>query len=257
MASFVLFHAASAQVSFKKTHLLTVERSKQSLVAVNLLVYDDKLVLTDHKTGADRLTVPFAGLQSMSYEMAKRHRVAEGAALMGLSMGAGAVLMFTKTKSHWIAIEYREADHKQTAVIQLHKDEYGPAIAALESKARQKIEILTEKESRVNPTIQSENLEETVTYPLDRVRPAVKTAMERYGCTIASEKADRVECKRGRSYNEATGGGGEKITARLNSEGTSTRIRIETGKGVVGRLGKKNWSTPIFNEMKKQLDAKA
>jgi hypothetical protein len=45
----------------------------------------------------------------------------------------------------------------------------------------------------------------------------------------------------------------EKVTVQLSPESGGTRVKIETGKGFVGRMGKKNWSTPIFKEALKAL----
>ena len=36
---------------------------------------------------------------------------------------------------------------------------------------------------------------------------------------------------------------------QLTDKGAETTVQIKTGKGFVGRLGKKNWSTPIFDDM--------
>jgi len=49
------------------------------------------------------------------------------------------------------------------------------------------------------------------------------------------------------------GSGGEKVKVKLSAKGSETRVKISTGKGFVGRVGKKNWSTPIFDEMMRIL----
>jgi hypothetical protein len=49
------------------------------------------------------------------------------------------------------------------------------------------------------------------------------------------------------------GSGGEKVTVRVSPNRNDTRVQINTGKGLLGRLGKKNWSTPVFNELLKNL----
>jgi hypothetical protein len=76
------------------------------------------------------------------------------------------------------------------------------------------------------------------------------------GCNV-TKAMDQVECKRpwakGRKDTERTGSGGEKVTAKLRTEGEQTRVRIETEKGFVGRMVKKNWSTPIYQETLKSL----
>jgi hypothetical protein len=39
----------------------------------------------------------------------------------------------------------------------------------------------------------------------------------------------------------------------LEAQGSKTRVQIKTGKGFYGRLGKKDWSIPIYQLMIKNL----
>ena len=59
---------------------------------------------------------------------------------------------------------------------------------------------------------------------------------------------------RGRKFGVVKGSGGEKVTVSLSNDGDGTLVLIKTGKGLMGRLVKKNWSTPIFNEIVKMLE---
>ena len=86
-----------------------------------------------------------------------------------------------------------------------------------------------------------------------KVLDAVKLAISTYGCDVKKEKPDYLECTRDRHVGAFVGSGGEKVTVQLSAKGSETRVEIKTGKGFVGRLGKKNWSTPIFDEMMKTL----
>ena len=80
--------------------------------------------------------------------------------------------------------------------------------------------------------------------------------MESVGCKVTEANANRIECKRARLYSqEVSDTGGEKVTCVLEAQGDQTRVRISTGKGFYGRLGKKNWSSPIYQEMLKVLQA--
>ena len=100
-----------------------------------------------------------------------------------------------------------------------------------------------------DPSKGSKDVDRTVSYPMAQVLEAAKQAVATYGCDIKKETADYVECTRDRHIGAFVGSGGEKITVRLNTQGTETRVVIKTGKGFVGRLGKKNWSTPVFEDM--------
>ena len=99
----------------------------------------------------------------------------------------------------------------------------------------------------------STDVDRTVAYPMAKVLEATKQALATYGCDIKKEKPDYLECTRDRHVGAFVGSGGEKVTVQLSAKGSETRVEIKTGKGFVGRLGKKNWSTPIFDEMMKTL----
>jgi hypothetical protein len=88
---------------------------------------------------------------------------------------------------------------------------------------------------------------------MDKTLEAAKQALATYGCNIKKERADYLECTRDRHVGVMVGSGGEKVTVKLSAKGSETRVEIKTGKGFVGRVGKKNWSTPIFDEMMKTL----
>ena len=82
---------------------------------------------------------------------------------------------------------------------------------------------------------------------------AARQALATYGCDVKKEKPDYLECTRSRHVGVMVGSGGEKVTVELSEKGAETRVQIKTGKGFVGRLGKKNWSTPIFDDMMRTL----
>ena len=99
----------------------------------------------------------------------------------------------------------------------------------------------------------SKDVDQTIAYSIARVLEATKQALTTYGCDVKKEKPDYLECTRDRHVGAFVGSGGEKITVQISAKGDETRVEIKTGKGFAGRLGKKNWSTPIFDELVKTL----
>lgn len=255
----LLSGSALALATFEKTKFLVAEGKKQKEMNVRLHFTDQGMVLIDRKTSKQAAEIGYQSIQRISYEMAKRHRVEEGAALLALSAGTGVVLMMTKTKSHWLAVQYRNGDADKLAVLRLHKAEYGEIIAAAESKTGKQVEVLAEGSGIINPAAGSQNMERVVDYTPERVIAALKPAMERYGCSVTEEKRERIECKRpwNKGGREIQGVGGETITVRIAPQGNRTAVKIETEKGFVGRVRKKNWSTPVFNAMLKNLEGDA
>jgi len=104
-----------------------------------------------------------------------------------------------------------------------------------------------------DPAKDSKDVDTTVAYPAAAVLAAAKLALDTFGCSVKKERPDYLECTRDRRIGVVLGSGGEKVTVQLSEAGGETRVQIKTGKGFVGRLGKKNWSTPIFDEMVKTL----
>ncbi len=111
----------------------------------------------------------------------------------------------------------------------------------------------SQDEEEDGPSKGSKDVEQTVAYPMAAVLDAAKQALATFGCDIKKEKPDYLECTRDRHVGVMMGSGGEKVTVQLAADGNQTRVAVKTGKGFMGRLGKKNWSTPIFNDMIKTL----
>jgi hypothetical protein len=90
---------------------------------------DAKLIFSDSTKSVvvrvsdhDLAAIPYDNLDKLSYEYTKKHRITTGAIVMIFSLGAGAVVMLTKSKSNWLYIDYHEQDaSKKTIVLKLEK----------------------------------------------------------------------------------------------------------------------------------------
>jgi hypothetical protein len=250
-----------ADLEFKKIGILTTltPEDKMKIEVEGILRFSsDRITVSEKKTSKITMEIPYTSITKAFYEPSSRHRVAEGAAVGMLSLGTGLVVMTTKTKSHWLAIDYSEQSRNRTAILHIGKDVYADIINAIESRTGKKVEMLQgESVNRIAVTQDSKNVDKVVDFNINDVRAAVKHAMEEYQCSICNERENEIECKRswGEQVQELYGVGGEKITARLDVKGSQTHVRITTGKGILGRAVKRNWSTPIFNEMIKNLES--
>ncbi|MFZ3330999.1 MAG: hypothetical protein WA197_10245 [Candidatus Acidiferrales bacterium] len=101
----------------------------------------------------------------------------------------------------------------------------------------------------------SVDVDEVIPFAADKAMAALKPAMESQECHATAESAGRLECKRPRGHTSAehSGYGGESVTAVLETQGDKTHVVITTGLGFYGRLGKRNYSTPIYQEMIRNL----
>ena len=117
------------------------------------------------------------------------------------------------------------------------------------AQPQQALRAASQEEKKDDPTKDSKDVDQTVAYPVAKVLEAARQALTTYGCDVKKEKPDYLECTRSRHVGVMVGSGGEKVTVQLTDKGAETRVEIKTGKGFVGRLGKKNWSTPIFDDL--------
>jgi hypothetical protein len=68
--------------------------------------------------------VPYDHIDKISYEYSKHHRVKQGAIIMAASLGAGSIVMLTKSKSHWLYVDYKDNGAPKTLVVRMDKKEY-------------------------------------------------------------------------------------------------------------------------------------
>lgn len=132
---------AAERESFRKTKLADV-KGKQADVN---LTFDGsaKTVVVDVSSHVIA-TIAYADLDKISYEYSKHHRIKQGAVVMVASLGAGAIVMLTSSKSHWLTFEYRDKDVPKTLVLRMDKSEYRSIIQTAEAQTGKAVEILND-----------------------------------------------------------------------------------------------------------------
>src|SRR6266404_118037 len=110
---------------------------------------DASLIFSDNNKDvivrvADRdfVTIPYDQIDKFSYEYTKKHRVTQGAIVMVASLGAGAVVMLTKSKSHWLYIDFHEQNAPKTVVLRMDKKEYKNIFDAVKTHTGKEVEFL-------------------------------------------------------------------------------------------------------------------
>jgi len=91
---------------------------------------------------ADRefLTIPYEHLDKFSYEYTKKHRVTQGAVVMVASLGAGAIVMLTKSKSHWLYVDFHEQAAAKSVVLRMDKGQYKAILEAVKTHTGKEVE---------------------------------------------------------------------------------------------------------------------
>jgi hypothetical protein len=110
---------------------------------------DARLIFSDNNKNlvvqvADRntVTIPYEQLDKFSYEYTKKHRITQGAIVMVASLGAGAIVMLTKSKSHWLYIDFHEQSAPKTLVLRMDKNEYKKIFEAVKAHTGKEVEFL-------------------------------------------------------------------------------------------------------------------
>ncbi len=110
---------------------------------------DASLIFSDNNKNvvvrvADRdfVTVPYDQLDKFSYEYTKKHRITQGAIVMVASLGAGAIVMLTKSKSHWLYVDFHEQNAPKSVVLRMDKHEYKSIIEAVKTHTGKEVEFL-------------------------------------------------------------------------------------------------------------------
>jgi hypothetical protein len=95
----------------------------------------------------DAVTIPYDQIDKFSYEFTKRHRVNEGT-VMTAPIGVGAIVMLTKSRSHWLEIDYHQQDLPRTFVLRMDKKNYLRILDAVKAHTGKDAEILGNADKR-------------------------------------------------------------------------------------------------------------
>lgn len=91
------------------------------------------------------VSIPYDNLDNVSYEYTKKHRITQGAIVMVASLGAGAIVMLTKSKSHWLYLDYHEQSAPKSVVLRMDKNEYQKILDAVKAHTGKDVTYLQSK----------------------------------------------------------------------------------------------------------------
>ena len=93
------------------------------------------------------VSIPYSQIDKCSYEYTQRHRINEGT-IATAPVGVGVALMFTKSKSHWLEIDYHDEDRPHAFVFRMDKHEYIHILDALKAHTGIDADILGDAKKR-------------------------------------------------------------------------------------------------------------
>jgi hypothetical protein len=92
----------------------------------------------------DVVNIPYSSIDKLSYDYAKKHRITQGAIVMVASLGAGAIVMLTKSKSHWLYIDFHEQNTPKSVVLRMDKNEYKKIFDAVKTHTGKDVQFIGE-----------------------------------------------------------------------------------------------------------------
>ena len=138
LASLVLGNLSFAEETAFNVKLADA-KGKQA--EARLIFSDQNKNVTVQVADRDFVTVPYDQLDRFSYEYTKKHRITEGAVVMVASLGAGAIVMLTKSKSHWLYIDYHEQSVPKSVVLRMDKNDYKKILEAVKTHTSKEVEM--------------------------------------------------------------------------------------------------------------------
>lgn len=126
-------------IAFRKTKLAD---AKGKQVDAELIFRGDTKSLVLRVAGRSIEEIPYGSIDQLSYDYSKHHRIAQGAVVMVASLGAGAIVMLTTSKEHWLTVDYHDGKAPKSVVLRLDKKEYKAVLRSAADQTGKEIEFL-------------------------------------------------------------------------------------------------------------------
>jgi hypothetical protein len=99
--------------------------SKEKLANASLRFSDEDKQIELRVSDGRVFKVEYAQIKNISYEYTSRHRIKEAIVLGIVSpWSAGAIIGITKSRSHWLEIDFQDQDAARALVLKLDKRDY-------------------------------------------------------------------------------------------------------------------------------------
>jgi hypothetical protein len=92
--------------------------------------------------------IPYAQIDRFSYEFTRKHRIKQGAIVMAVSIPGGAIVMMTRSRSHWLEIDYFDQQIPKAYVVRMDKHDYLHILDAVKTHTGKDAEILGNADKR-------------------------------------------------------------------------------------------------------------
>ena len=148
LSVFVIFFAVTFSLADDTIFQhVSVPYSKGKQAKAVMIFSDDHKAVEVHPSRRAAISIPYDKIDKCSYEYTNKHRVSEGS-IATAAVGVGAIVMLTKSRSHWLEIDYHEQDIPKVFVLRMDKDNYLRILEALKTHTGIEAEILGNADKR-------------------------------------------------------------------------------------------------------------
>jgi hypothetical protein len=145
LATFLLASLGLAEeTSFQRVKVPDLKGKQTKAV---LTFSDHNKAVEVHPVKGDAVSIPYAQIDKFAYEYTRKHRVTEGTVATA-AIGVGAVMMLTKSRSHWLEIDYHDQELPKVFVVRMDKHEYLHILDAVKNHTGKDAEILGNADKR-------------------------------------------------------------------------------------------------------------
>ena len=134
----------SEETSFRR---VKVPGAKGRQVPAVLTFSDRNMAVEVQPEKGNDVRIPYSSIEKFSYEFTKKHRVNESTVLSA-PIGIGAVAMLTKSRAHWLEIDYQDQDLPKAYVVRMDKKNYIRILDAIKTHTGKETEILGNAKKR-------------------------------------------------------------------------------------------------------------
>jgi hypothetical protein len=128
-------------------HRIQVPNAKGQSVKATLTFSDLNKSVQIQPAKGSGISIPYDAIDKFSYEYTKKHRVNDETVATA-ALGIGAVAMLTKSKSHWLQIDYRQQNLPKEYILRMDKHEYLQILDAIKAHTGKDAEILGNADKR-------------------------------------------------------------------------------------------------------------
>lgn len=122
--------------------------SKGQLTNATLKFSDEDKLIETRLSDGRIVTVMYSQIDTISYEYTKKHRLKQGVALAMLSPGTGIIVAFTKSKNHWLEIDFHDQNVPNALVLKLDKRDYKKICDAAKAHTGKDVAVLGKTDTK-------------------------------------------------------------------------------------------------------------